>query len=103
MQRVVLSWCTGSQENNHCSFFCLGVIVNLAVVYYLVLCSGSSEPVHEDRTQPVVTVIHALSNPYNYYPLSVCQCFSGKLTRTILQLPICLSNQFCIQDNRSAV
>ena len=46
--RMVLSWCTGSQGNNH--FLSLSRSHWLAVLYYSVLCSGSCEPVHEDRT-----------------------------------------------------
>ena len=48
--RKTLSWCTGSQGNN--LFFSLFGSHWLAVVY-LVLCSGSCEPVHEDRTPNV--------------------------------------------------
>ena len=44
----VLSWCTGSQGNDHCSFLFWSQW--LAVVYCLVFCIGSCEPVHEDRT-----------------------------------------------------
>ena len=48
LHKWVLSRCTGSQENNHCSVFCRSRW--LAVVYCLVLCSGSCEQVNEDRT-----------------------------------------------------
>ena len=49
---LVLSWCTGSQGNNH--FFSLFRSHWLAVVYCFVLCSGYGEPVHEDITYNVI-------------------------------------------------
>ena len=43
----VVSWCTGTQGNNHCTPFFTNC---LAVEHCWVFCIGSCEPVHEDRT-----------------------------------------------------
>ena len=47
---TVLSWCTGSQGNNHC-YESLFRSHWLAVMYCLVLCIGFFELVHEDKTR----------------------------------------------------